>query len=59
MQADTTKENKEQKLQRKRAEADNVRQLQDTLTDRTRVLSRIRSPRRSLITGNISSGVSL
>ena len=51
MKPKITGETAEQKQQRQRAEADNVRSIQGSLAGRTSLFQRIRSPRISIATG--------
>lgn len=47
------------KSQRQRAQAENVRSIQDSVSDRTKLYRKILSPRASLITGAISTRLPL
>lgn len=53
------KETPEQKQQRKRAEIDNVRAIQETVQQRTSIFRRQVSPRISLVNGTRSTSASL
>lgn len=53
------KETTEQKQARIRSENDNVRSIQNTVQDRTAILSRMRGPRLSILNGKTRTGAGL
>lgn len=59
MKPKTPKESPEQAQQRRRAESDNVRSMQEYLKVRTGVYRRLQSPRISIATGRTFSGTPL
>lgn len=59
MKVSKPKETEEQKQARQRAEADNLREMQQSVQDRTQMFRRLRSPRVSIATGKTISGSGL
>lgn len=53
------RETAEQRQQRQRAESDNIRSMQDSLSVRTSMFNRIRMPRVSIATGRTLTAPSL